>query len=175
MTLCATGSMASPRCGACSRTCRWNGSSAYSRLSPACFRLPKLYKALFDRFLVQGTSGRDLAALTDADLQRAGVGSRLLRVQLLNRRDELLLEAEGDDVVGLSPDQMVHKPNAAISALCRVIEAVLAHTGDACACRNNLSAMLTTTVSVMHQEMGLQTQRLSWHSATGARPKSHAP
>ena len=46
---------------------------------------------------VQGITGSDLAALTDAALQQAGVKSRLLRRQLLNRRDELLLEAEGDE------------------------------------------------------------------------------
>jgi hypothetical protein len=46
---------------------------------------------------VQGTTGSDLASITDAALQQAGVKSRLLRKQLLNRRDELMLEAEGDE------------------------------------------------------------------------------
>ena len=40
---------------------------------------------------MQGVTGPELAALTDKDLLSRGVTSRLQRVQLLNRRDELLL------------------------------------------------------------------------------------
>ena len=63
----------------------------------------------------QGMTGKDLAALTDAALQKAGVGSKLLRRQLLNRRDEALLEGEeGNDIDPIETQVIVPMPAPAL-------------------------------------------------------------
>lgn len=70
---------------------------------PPLYILIILYQALMLHLLVQGINGHGLAALTDAALQEAGVKSKLLRRQLLNRRDEALL-GEDDGHVGASEE-----------------------------------------------------------------------
>ena len=66
-----------------------------------------LTQTLTPCLLVQGLNGRGLAALTDAALQEAGVKSKLLRRQLLNRRDEALL-GEDDGHVDASEELVRH-------------------------------------------------------------------